>query len=53
MGQSEEAKKRRNQIVVGINFGLCGITFAYGFLDDPNKEVKLGKFESQDINYQV
>ena len=53
MGQSEETNKRKGQIVVGIDFGSCGITFAYVFLDDPKKDVKLGKFENQGINDKV
>ena len=52
MGQ-ETTKKRKDQIVIGIDFGSCGITFAYGFLDDPNKTVYNGKFAIQGINDKV
>ena len=52
MGQ-ETTKKRKDQIVIGIDFGSCGITFAYGFLDDPNKTVFNGKFAIQGINDKV
>ena len=52
MGQ-ETTKKRKDQIVIGIDFGSCGITFAYGFLDDPTKTVYNGKFAIQGINDKV
>ena len=53
MGQNDSKIKIKNQIVIGIDFGSCGITFAYGFLDDPKKEINLGKFEEQGINNKV
>ena len=43
----------KDQVIIGIDFGSCGIIFAYGFLDDPNKEIYLGKFEEQGINNKV
>ena len=44
---------RKKQIVIGIDFGSCGITFAYGFLDDPNKTIYPGEFEEQGVNKKV
>ena len=51
MGQKDSKSMigRKKQIVIGIDFGSCGITFAYGFLDDPKKEIFPGKFEAQGI----
>ena len=31
---NNDSKARKNQIVIGVDFGSCGIIFAYGFLDD-------------------
>ena len=50
---NEDSKARRNQIVIGVDFGSCGITFAYGFLDDPKKEINPGRFTEQGINNKV
>ena len=52
MGQ-DNTKNRKDQIVIGIDFGSCGVTFAYGFLDDSNKTVYSGKFECQGINDKI
>ena len=55
MGQKDSKKMtgREKQIVIGIDFGSGGITFAYGFLDDLKKEVFPGKFEEQGIRDKV
>ena len=55
MGQkdSKNMTGREKQIVIGIDFGSGGITFAYGFLDDPKKEVFPGKFEEQGVRDKV
>ena len=55
MGQKDSKNMigRENQIVIGIDFGSCGITFAYGFLDDPTKTINPGRFEEQGINNKV
>ena len=50
---NEDSKARKNQIVIGVDFGSCGITFAYGFLDDPKKEINPGRFTEQGINNKV
>ena len=52
MGQ-DEMKGRRDQMVIGIDFGSCGITFAFGYLDDNKKNVNPGKFKDQGINNKV
>ena len=45
--------KGNNNIVIGIDFGSSGITFAYCFLDDPNKLIYPGKFEDQGKNKKI
>ena len=39
--------------MIGIDFGSCGITFAYGPLDGDNKDINIGKFEEQGMNNKV
>ena len=51
MGQNNS--KNKTQIVIGIDFGSCGITFAYGYLDDPEKRAYSGEFEEQGVNKKV
>ena len=51
MGQNNSSNK--NGIIIGIDFGSCGITFAYAFLDDQKKQIFSGKFEEQGINDKV
>jgi len=41
-------ENNNKDIIVGIDFGTSGIGFAYGFLNDPNRELYLGHFEGQD-----
>ena len=58
MGQNNSSKNKKinivdniddnslnkgGQIIIGIDFGSCGITFAYAFLDDPKKEIYSAK----------
>lgn len=40
--------ENNEDIIIGIDFGTSGIGFAYGFLNDPKKEVYLGHFEGQE-----
>ena len=47
MGKNNIKNISKQQIVIGIDFGSCGITFAYGFLDNIKKEVFNGQFEEQ------
>ena len=47
MGQNNTKISSKQQIVIGIDFGSGGITFAYGFLDDPKKGVFNALFEEQ------
>ena len=51
MGQNNSSNK--NGIIIGIDFGSCGITFAYAFLDDPKKQIFSAKFEEQETNLKV
>ena len=44
---------KKNQVIIGIDFGSCGITFAYAFLDDPKKQIFSAKFEEQGIDNKV
>ena len=58
MGQKNSSNRKKtlitkDQIVIGIDFGSCGITYAYGFLDNPKREPYLGKFNEQGINDKV
>ena len=47
MGKNNIKNISKQQIVIGIDFGSCGITFAYGFLDNIKKVVFNGQFEEQ------
>ena len=52
MGQNNTLNKK-DQIIIGIDFGSCGITYAYGFLDKPKREPFLGHFPDQNKNCKV
>jgi len=36
-----------NKVIIGIDFGTSGISFAYGFISDQNRNVIQGHFEDQ------
>ena len=36
-----------NKVIIGIDFGSSGISFAYGFISDQNRNVIQGHFEDQ------
>ena len=36
-----------NKVIIGIEFGTSGISFAYGFISDQNRNVIQGHFEDQ------
>ena len=46
-------ENNNKDIIVGIDFGTSGIGFAYGFLNDPNRELYLGHFEGQDKDSKI
>ena len=52
--QKIEINNNINDIVIGIDFGSCGIAFAYGNLNNHgNREVINGRFEEQGKNDKV
>ena len=42
-----------NKVIIGIDFGSSGISFAYGFKSDQNKNVIQGHFEDQIKNSKI
>ena len=42
-----------NKVIIGIDFGTSGISFAYGFKSDANKNVIQGHFEGQIQNLKI